>query len=159
MTDTDTPDLAKATHPVETFAVQNGDYYRREFERIQGKTGFAWSWNTMAALLGPLWGAARGAWGFFWTFLVLELFAIVQLGRGLWGELGGDLIAKYERLQANIARREQEAADLVAAGKPDEAESKLKIAENLKRVVETTREHAEAAASEATTILFMGISK
>ena len=65
------------------FAQENVDYYSEEFAKIQGTTGFPWSWNTMAAVFGPLWGAWRGAWGFFWTFLVLELFALVQLGRGL----------------------------------------------------------------------------
>ena len=77
------------------FAGQNGEYYTGEFAKIQSTTGFPWSWNTMAALLGPLWGAARGAWGFFWVFMVLELFALVQLGRGLWGDLGADQIARY----------------------------------------------------------------
>lgn len=157
MTETDQTAAAASTDPVVSFAGQNGAYYSREFAKIQGKTGFAWSWNTMAAVLGPLWGAARGVWGFFWVFLVLELFALVQLGRGLWGELGGDLIAKYERLEANIAKREQQAAELLAAGNADEAESKLRIAENLSRVAEGAREAAEAAASQATTILLTGI--
>ena len=76
-----------------------------EFEKIQGKTGFAWSWNGAAALAGPLWGAFRGLWGFFWTFLVLELFALVQLGRGLWGDLGADQMARFEKLAANIEKR------------------------------------------------------
>ena len=157
MTARDAQETATAADPVHQFAVENGDYYRREFDRIQGKTSFAWSWNTMAAVFGPLWGAARGVWGFFWAFLVLELFALVQLGRGLWGELGGDLIAKYDRLQANIAKREQQAAELLAAGKPQEAEAKQKIAENLKRVAEEARQAAEAAAGEAMTILISGI--
>ncbi len=63
------------------FVKENDDYYIAEFARIQGKTGFAGSWNTMAAVFGPLWAAWRGLWGFFWTFLVVELFALVQIGR------------------------------------------------------------------------------
>ena len=72
---------------IDEFAQENAAYYSAEFGKIQGITGFTWSWNTMAAIFGPLWGALRGVWGFFWAFLVLELFAFVQLGRGLWGEL------------------------------------------------------------------------
>lgn len=142
---------------VRDFALENGDYYAAEFERIQGTTGFSWSWNTMAAVFGPLWGAARGVWGFFWIFMVLELFALVQLGRGLWGELGADQLAKLERVLANIAKREQQAADLIAAGDQVNADAKLKIAENLKKVAATAQEQAEAASSGATTILITGL--
>ena len=60
-------------HSIGEFVQQNEGYYSKQFGKIQGTTGFAWSWNTMAAIFGPLWGAWRGVWGFFWTFLVLEL--------------------------------------------------------------------------------------
>ena len=139
------------------FVRDNDSYYSTQFSKIQGKNGFVFSWNMMAALFGPLWGAFRGLWGFFWTFLILELFALVQLGRGLWGELGADQISRYERLLVNIGKREQQAADLVAAGKPDEAEAKLKIAENLKKVAASAQEQAEIAAGEATSILLFGL--
>jgi len=87
---------------VDEFAQENAYYYVAQFAKIQDTNGFPWSWNTMAAVFGPLWGAIRGAWGFFWIFLVLELFAFVQIGRGLWGELGADQIARYERLLGNM---------------------------------------------------------
>ncbi|MGI9374151.1 MAG: ABC transporter permease [Hyphomicrobiales bacterium] len=140
------------------FVQQNEGYYTEEFSKIQGTNGFAWSWNTMAMVFGPLWGAWRGAWGFFWTFLVLELFAFVQLGRGLWGELGADQLARYERLLVNIAKREQQAKDAIAAGDPADAEAKLKIAENLKKVATSAKEQADLAATEGTSILLIGIA-
>ena len=88
MTETGLPAGPRSTDSsVGQFVQQNDDYYSKQFAKIQGTTGFSFSWNTMAAVFGPLWGALRGAWGFFWTFLVLELFALVQIGRGLWGEL------------------------------------------------------------------------
>ena len=142
---------------VEEFAKENRQYYATEFEKIQGTTGFPWSWNTMAAVFGPLWGAFRGAWGFFWTFLVLELFVLVQLGRGLWGELGADQLARYERLLANIQKRETQAAEALAAGDVADSEAKLKIADNLKKVAETAKQAAADAATEATTILMGAI--
>ena len=52
------------------FVIENNSYYSRQFSRIQDKNGFVFSWNMMAALFGPLWGAFRGLWGFFWTFLL-----------------------------------------------------------------------------------------
>ncbi len=144
-------------HSIGEFVKENEEYYSAEFEKIQGTTGFPWSWNPMAAIVGPLWGAWRGAWGFFWTFLVLELFAFVQLGRGLWGELGAEQLAKIERLSANIAKREQQAKEALAAGDQEAADGALKIAENLKKVVASAQEAADAAAAEATTILMTGI--
>ena len=111
----------------------------------------------MAAVFGPLWGAARGAWGFFWTFLVLELFAFVQIGRGLWGELGADQLAKYEKLLTNIAKREQQAKDALAAGDQAAADTATKVAGNLQRVADKAKEQADLAANEATTILLVGI--
>ncbi|MEE9333957.1 MAG: ABC transporter permease subunit [Granulosicoccaceae bacterium] len=142
---------------VSEFAQENAQYYSTQFSKIQGTTGFAFSWNTMAAVFGPLWGAVRGAWGFFWTFLVLELFALVQIGRGLWGELGADQIARYEKLLVNISKREQQAKDLIAAGDAASAEAKLKIADNLKRVAAEAQDKAELASNEATSILVTGL--
>jgi len=139
------------------FVKENQGYYTKEFDKIQGTTGFPWSWNPMAALFGPLWGALRGVWGFFWSFLVLELFVLVQLGRGLWGELGADQLARYERLLTNIAKREQQAAEALAAGDVADSEAKLKIANNLKKVAETAKEKAAEAATEGTTILITGL--
>ena len=139
------------------FAQENGDYYAKEFAKIQGTTGFAWSWNTMAAIFGPLWGATRGAWGFFWTFLVLELFALVQLGKGLWGELGAEQMARYDRLIANIEKREQQAQEAIAAGDQEAADTALQVADNLKKVAETAQADAALAATQSTTYLLVGI--
>ncbi len=144
-------------HSVGDFAGENETFYSDQFARIQGSNNWVWSWNPAAALLGPLWGALRGAWGFFWIFVVLELFALVQVGRGLWGELGADQLAKFDRLSANIAKREQQAKDFVAAGDTEAAEGQLKIADNLKRVAAQAKEQADLAATEAVSILLVGL--
>ena len=144
-------------HSIGDFVVENDTYYSEQFSRIQDSNSWVWSWNWAAALLGPLWGALRGAWGFFWIFVVLELFAFVQVGRGLWGELGADQLAKFDRLSANIAKREQQAADFLAAGDSEAAEGQLKIAENLKRVAAQAKEQADAAATEAVGVLLVGL--
>ena len=142
---------------VDNFAGPRHKYYRREFDRIQSATRFPWSWNTMAALGGPFWGAARGLWGFFWTFLVLEVLALVQIGRGWWGELGADQLARLEKLTAkyNEFLAKHEAAKL--AGDAD-ADSYLKRAENLEKVASRVAEEAALAAQGATTILLAGLA-
>jgi len=142
---------------IDDFAKEKHDYYAQAFTKIQGKTGFAWSWNWAAALGGPLWGAFRGLWGFFWTFLVLELFALVQMGRGLWGDLGAEKMARYEKLATNIAKREQQAADAVAAGNQEAADAALKVAGNLQKAADKALTEAEAASAEALTVLGIGL--
>ena len=88
------PERRSVATGVSDFVVEKREYYTTAFAKIQGTNGFTFSWNSAAALFGPLWGAVRGVWGFFWTFLILELFAFVQIGRGLWGDLGADQIAR-----------------------------------------------------------------
>ena len=89
---------ARFASSVGNFVRTRQAYYGREFEKIQAATRFPWSWNSAAALAGPFWGASRGLWGYFWTFLILEVLALVQIGRGWWGELGADKLARLERL-------------------------------------------------------------
>ena len=142
---------------VDNFAGAGHRYYAREFDRIQSATRFPWSWNTMAAVAGPFWGAARGLWGYFWTFLVLEVLALVQIGRGWWGELGADKLARLEKLTAkyNEFLAKHDAAKL--AGDPDAA-SFLKRAENLEKISNRVAEEAAAAAQGAFSILLTGIA-
>ena len=138
------------------FASARPAYYGREFEKIQSAVRFPWSWNTAAALAGPFWGAARGLWGFFWTFLVLEVLALVQIGRGWWGELGADKLARLDKLtlKYNEFLAKHEAAKL--AGDPDAA-SFLKRAENLEKIMNRVAEEAALAAQGAVTILATGL--
>ena len=154
---TDTPQIDQ-DRSVAAFAQDNAEYYQAEFEKIQGKTGNAWSWNLWAACFGPLWAAARGVWGFFWIFIVLELFALVQIGRGLWGELGAEQLTRYERLLSNIARREAQATELAAGGDAAGAEDKLNIANNLRSAADKALEAASSANSAATMILITGLA-
>ena len=151
----DTRDDSRDVH---AFAVENASYYGTEFKRIEGKTGFVVSWNRAAATLGPIWGAARGAWGFFWIFLILELFALVQVGRGLWGELGAEELERYNRIQENIEAREARVAELRAAGETADADASQRIADNLRAAAEGALEAANAANAAAVSILLFGLA-
>ncbi len=141
---------------VSDFVGENADYYNHEFDKIQSATKFPWSWNPMAAIAGPFWGAARGLWGYFWIFMVLELLALVQIGKGLWGELGADKLDRVERLNANIATTMQKYEVAKAAGEAD-AGSILARADNLQKVVERLSAEAIEAASGASQYLVTGI--
>ena len=133
------------------------EYYSREFEKIQSAERFPWSWNTMALVAGPLWGASRGLWGYFWTFLILEVLALVQIGRGWWGDLGADKLVRLERLTLKSDEFMAKYDAAMLAGDPDAA-SYLNRAENLKKIAVQVAEEAALAAQGATTILLTGLA-
>ncbi len=150
------PSSAALIDSIRTFAERNGDYYASEFVKIQSAGGFAWSFNRAAALMGPVWAASRGVWGFFWTFLIIDLFALVQLGRGLWGDLGADKLARAERLHTKsmeMAARAQAAIETGASN----AEFLMHNAENLQKAAAKALAAAEQAAAGATTLLIIGL--
>lgn len=150
------PEANKLGASVKDFVGENEQYYKAEFDKIQSSTKFPWSWNTMAAVFGPFWGAARGLWGFFWTFLVLEILAFVQLGKGLWGELGAEQLARVESLSAKHAETMALYEAAAAAGE-EGAQAILTRADNLQKVIDRLQDEAAAAASGAAGYLITGI--
>ncbi len=138
------------------FVGVNQEYYTNEFQRIQATTKFPYSWNTMAAVFGPFWGAVRGLWGFFWTFVVLELLALVQLGKGLWGELGAEQLARIEVISKKIDSFMVKYQDALASNS-DDADGFLRRAENLQKVADRLQVEAAAAAQDAVLYLVVGV--
>ncbi|NKB77565.1 MAG: ABC transporter permease subunit [Gammaproteobacteria bacterium] len=139
------------------FVVENKEYYNKEFSHIQAATQFPWSWNKMAALAGPFWAAGRGIWGYFWTFMVLEILAFVQIGKGLWGELGADKLERAQRLTGKYEGLYEKAETARLANDLVGAQSITTRADNLKKVVERLFEEATAAAADATFYLVIGL--
>jgi glycine betaine/proline transport system permease protein len=140
----------------EEFVVQNGPYYTHQFERLEDAQTFAWTFNWAAALLGPLWMAGRNIWGLFWIFIMVEMVALVQIGRGLWGDLGAYDAARAERLADMAAQRLATAQEAAAAG-ADNADNLAKAAEYLQQNAELARLAAEAAGSLGPALLIIGI--
>ncbi|MFT5218696.1 MAG: glycine betaine/proline transport system permease protein [Planctomycetota bacterium] len=147
---------SKLGSSVDDFVIDNKAYYTHEFEKIQSATKIPRSWNLMAAIGGPFWGAARGLWGFFWTFMVLEILALVQIGKGAWGELGADKLARIEKMLPKIQSFMDKYQAALAEGSEDAA-GYLARSENLQKVADRLAEEAVAAADGATTYLIVGI--
>lgn len=141
---------------VAEFVGQNEGYYQAAFHKIQEATGpFAFTFNLAAALLGPIWSAARGLWGWFWGFLILEIIAWVQIGRGTWGELGADNLARAAQQEQRAEEFLERAAQAEAAGEdPTRFET---LGGNLLRAAERSREEAAALAADSLQILMVGI--
>jgi len=146
----------KLASSVAEFVGENTAFYSGVFDKIQSATKFPWTWNTMAAVAGPLWGPARGLWGFFWTFVVVELLALVQIGRGLWGDLGAEKAARAEKLTKRYEELYLKGQEALQAGDAD-AQGLITTAGNLKRAASRLMDQAEQAAAGATDLLLIGL--
>jgi glycine betaine/proline transport system permease protein len=142
---------------ISEFAEKNGNYYARAFQKIHESTGYLpTTFNLAAAVLGPVWSAFRGTWGFFWTFLVLEMIAWVQIGSGAWGNPGSKFSEREASQLARAADFLKRAEDARAAGE-DPARFET-LAGNMTRAAERSREAADAANAEAFSILLVGLA-
>ena len=141
---------------VAEFVGQNAPYYQAAFRKIQeSTTAYTFTFNTAAALLGPIWSAARGLWGGFWGFLILEIIAWVQIGRGTWGELGADNLARAAQQESRGREFLERAAEASAAGQdPTRFET---LGNNLLRAAETSRAQAAELAADSAQILIIGL--
>ena len=142
-------------HSIRAFAGVRASFYVERFEHLLAGRSPAWTIHRAALLGGPLWAAARGLWGFFWLFALLELVALVQIGRGLWGDLGADELAAAERLQAKSDQLAVTAEAALARG--DSAAALLQeSADNLARAAASALAEAETAGG-ATPYLIVGL--
>lgn len=111
------PTGAEGTSPVEaedpgaltaSFVGSNADYYERQFQLVGSKSGFTWTFNGAAAVLGPIWYGLRGIWNWAFAFVILEAFACVQIGRGLWGELAVEERGRLSQVELQIGLRQDQ---------------------------------------------------
>ncbi len=140
---------------VHRFTGRQGEYYSKQFDKIQSSTRLTFSFNPHAALLGPLWASARNIWGFFWLSTVATLFALVLLSRGLWGELGADNLARADRLSSKSQEMAAKAQAALESGAPS-AEALQRNADNLQRAAEQALVAADAAVAGANQLIFWG---
>ncbi len=149
-------DHASLDASIAEFAGKNGDYYAQQFHKIHSSTSLIPNtFNLMAAVLGPIWSASRAAWGMFWGFLILEVIAWVQIGRGWWGDTGASF---FERAAKQRERSEGFLEKAEAARAAGEDPSRFeKLAENIGNAAEKSEALGQAASSEALGILLGGL--
>ncbi len=142
---------------IRDFAGENGDYYVKAFHRIHAATGpLPNTFNLAAALLGPLWSGARAVWGMFWGFLILEMIAWVQIGRGLWGDPGSQFVERALKQRDRAAEFLERATAAKEAGE-DPARFE-KLAENISKAAAKSEAQAAALNAEALQILLTGLA-
>ena len=162
MPDETKPDVTKEipkidlSDSIREFSRENSDYYVESFSQIQDSDENVTPWNKAALLFGPAWCAARGLWNLFWLFTIAEIVALVQIGRGLWGDLGAAKLAEAEQLmqRAQDIRFEGGMAGVIGG---ETASSAAEIAMNLEVAAEAATLDAQAAASLWWIYLLVGI--
>ncbi|WP_372740863.1 ABC transporter permease [Neptunomonas sp.] len=153
---TETTTQSEQTKSVHRFAERQGHYYSKQFEKIQSSNNLTLTFNLSAALFGPLWASARNVWGFFWASTIATLVALVQLGRGLWGELGADELARAERLGNKSQEMAAKAQAALEAGISN-AEVLQRNADNLQRAADKFLAAADTAAAGANQLMLWGV--
>ncbi|WP_210239428.1 MULTISPECIES: ABC transporter permease subunit [unclassified Mesorhizobium] len=141
---------------VEEFAVQNPHYYVDRFSRIRRAQNSVWPFNVAAAVLGPVWAAARGIAVLFWIVFFLEMLAVVQVGIGAVGNLGAAEQARAERLTKQATARAEQAQAAQASG-ADNAEGLKSSAAALQRAADKASEQAQAAGQKAPLLIGTGL--
>ena len=87
---------------IKNFVISNPDYYIKEFKKIGSKPSYSYSFNLFAALFWPVWFGLRNVWNYALAFLIVETFAVVQIVRGLFGNITKDAIEKIDKIQSTI---------------------------------------------------------
>ena len=101
---------------VRVFVRTNGEYYIRQFDRIGASAKFTATFNPMAGLFCPIWFGARGLWSWALPFLVIEMLAIVQIARGMFGDLAADAFARIASIEGTLELRRQQLAAAIETG-------------------------------------------
>lgn len=94
------------------FVRTNPEWYAAQFEKIGDRARFLPTFNLAAGLLGPIWFGARGLWKWALPFLIVETIALVQLSRGLFGDLSADARERIASIEGtlDLRRRQLDAA-------------------------------------------------
>ena len=98
---------------VAQFVRTNPDYYDDQFTRIGNDARFVWTFNLWAGVIGPIWFAARGMWNWGLIFLIVETFALVQIVRGLFGDLATEAWNRIASIEGTLELRRQQLASAI----------------------------------------------
>lgn len=147
-------DITRLVPLIDDFVGQNTPYYRRVFATMLSAPGYKFTLNWAAALLGPVWFGARGLWNWFLGVLILETAAYIQIGMGLFGDLGSAQRVRAESIQATLDLRYGQIEAAESAGNTSTAESLRRAAESLEGALVDA--DAAATLADATGLWFIG---
>ena len=141
---------------ISQFVRTNSKYYIHQFKKIGSNASFVFTWNTWAALLGPIWFSARGLWYWGLAFLMVETFAWVQIVRGQFGDIAAEAWERMARIEATLALRQKQLAAAIEKGS-EKVVIYQRVVESLERDIGGIRLEAERIEASGITVALMGV--
>lgn len=138
------------------FVISNQDYYLKQFRKIGANAGFSWTFNLWAGILGPIWFCARDMWNWGLSFLLLEIFAIVQIVRGIFGDLAASAWERIEKIEGTLELRRQQLASAIE-NNTDKIDVYKRTVESLENAIGGIRLEAQQLESTGFSIAMSGL--
>ncbi|MCP4332410.1 MAG: ABC transporter permease subunit [Gammaproteobacteria bacterium] len=146
---------AERAAEVERFVKTNPKYYRNQFAKIGNDAKFVRTFNLWAGLLGPVWFCARGMWNWGLSFLILETLAVVQIVRGLFGDLSSEAWERIAKIEGTLELRRQQLASAIE-NNTDKIDVYRRTVESLEDAIGGIRLEAEQLEGTGLTIASVG---
>ncbi|MEM9267524.1 MAG: ABC transporter permease subunit [Pseudomonadota bacterium] len=141
---------------IRTFVRTNPDYYIANFDTVGASARFTPTFNVLAGLFGPIWFGARGLWSWALSFLIIEAIGLVQIARGLFGDLGADAMARIASIEGTLELRRQQWAAAIENGS-DRVDAFQRTVDSLEASIGGIRAEAEALAATGPRIALTGL--
>ena len=142
---------------IKNFVITNPDYYIKEFKKIGSKPSYSFSFNLLAALFGPIWFGLRNVWNYALTFLIVETFAVVQIIRGLFGNITKDALEKIDKIQSTIDFRNKQLQSAIE-NNPDKVEVYERAIKSLEKAMKEYVVDVQIIEASAIWITISGIA-
>ena len=146
---------AERSAQVERFVKTNPDYYRSQFARIGSDAKFVRTFNLWAGIFGPVWFCARGMWNWGLAFLIMETLAVVQIVRGLFGDLATEAWERIAKIEGTLDLRRQQLAAAIE-NNTDKIDVYRRTVESLEDAIGGIRLEAEQLEGTGLTIALVG---
>lgn len=148
---------AQRKSDVAEFVRTSPGYYLVNFDRIRSHADFTPTFNLFAGLLGPVWFGARGLWKWAVAFLIVETIALVQIARGLFGDLSADALERVASIEGTLELRKQQLAAAIENGS-DRVEPLRRTIDALEAAIGGIRAEAQAVEDQAIWIFLSGLA-
>ena len=141
---------------ISDFVKTNPEYYIKEFKKIGSKPSYSFSFNLYAFILGPIWFGMRNVWNWALAFLIIETFSVVQIIRGLFGNITADALDKIEKVQSTIDFRNKQ-IEAAIQNNPDKVDVYKRAIKSLEDAMQGYINEVQQVEASAIWIAFFGL--
>jgi glycine betaine/proline transport system permease protein len=142
---------------IRTFVRTHPDYYITQFDKIGESSKFTATFNLFAGLFGPVWFGARGLWSWALPFLIIETLALVQIARGLFGDLAADAFKRITSIEGTLELRRQQLAAAIES-ESDKIDVYKRTVASLEDAIGGIRAEAVALSEQGVWIALTGLA-